>query len=67
MNDNDVPDMPDRLENKKTADDYARLRELAKMSDITHCIRCLATPPGRGDPWVGSGQIPQQVGRRRDV
>ena len=57
MNDNDVPDMPDRLENKKTADDYARLRELAKMSDITPCIRCLATPPGRGDPGWGAGRF----------
>jgi hypothetical protein len=48
MNDNDVPDMPDRLEIKKTADDYAKLRELSKTSDITHRIRCLvgSCPPG---------------------
>lgn len=39
MNDNDVPDMHDRLEIKTTADDYANLRELSKTSDITHCIR----------------------------
>ena len=50
MNDNDVPDMPDRLEIKITADDYAKLRELSKTSDITHCIRCLTTSPGGGDP-----------------
>jgi hypothetical protein len=39
MNDNDVPDMPDRLEIKTTADDYANLRELSETSDITHFIR----------------------------
>ena len=55
MNDNDVPDMPDRLEIKITADDYAKLRELSKTSDITHRIRCLATSPGGGDPGWGAG------------
>jgi hypothetical protein len=55
MNDNDVPDMPDRPEIKITADDYAKLRELSKTSDITHCIRCLATSPGGGDPGRGVG------------
>jgi hypothetical protein len=55
MNDNDVPDMPDRLEIKITADDYAKLRQLSKTSDITHCIRCLATSPGGGDPGWGAG------------
>jgi hypothetical protein len=55
MNDNDVPDMPDRLEIKITADDYAKLRELSKTSDITHCIRCLATSSGGGDPGWGAG------------
>ena len=55
MNDNDVPDMPDRLEIKITADDYAKLRKLSKTSDITHCIRCPATSPGGGDPGWGAG------------
>ena len=55
MNHNDVPDTPDRLEIKITADDYAKLRELSKTSDITHCIRCLATSPGGGDPGWGAG------------
>jgi hypothetical protein len=50
MNDNDVPDMPDRPESKITADDYAQLRELSKTSDITHRVGCLATSPGGGDP-----------------
>ena len=34
MNDNDVPEMPDRLEIKITAEDYAKVRELSKTSDI---------------------------------
>ncbi len=55
MNDNDVPDMPDGLEIKITAEDYAKLRELSKASDITHCIRCLAPAPGGGDPGWGAG------------
>ena len=50
MNDNDVPDMPDGLEIKITADDYAKLRELSKTSNTTHGIHCPATSPGGGDP-----------------
>ncbi|MGB8390136.1 HNH endonuclease [Mycobacterium sp.] len=55
MNDNDVPDLPDRLEIKITAEDYAKLRELSKTSDIAHCIRCLAPALGGGDPGWGAG------------
>jgi len=56
LNDNDVPDMPDRLEIKITAQDYAKLRELSKTSDITHCICCLAPASGGGDPgWGAAG------------
>jgi hypothetical protein len=55
MNDSDVPSMPHRLEIKITAEDYAKLRELSKTSDITHCIRCLAPVAGGGDPGWGAG------------
>jgi hypothetical protein len=48
MNDNDVPGVSDGLEIKVTTEDYAKLRELSKTSDITRCICCLA--PGWGDP-----------------
>jgi hypothetical protein len=57
MNDNDVPDMSDGLEITVTAEDYAKLRELSKTSDITHCICCLAPAPGAGVPGWGAGRF----------
>ncbi|MGO9692923.1 MAG: hypothetical protein ACLPYO_03710 [Mycobacterium sp.] len=50
-----MPDMPDRLEIEITAEDYARLRELPKTSDTTHCVGCLAPAPAVGDPGWGAG------------
>jgi hypothetical protein len=50
MNDNGVPGMSDGLEITVTAEDYAKLRELSKTSDITHCI-CCPTPASGGDVW----------------
>ena len=43
MKDNNVAGMSESPEIKVIADDGAKLLELYKTSDITHCIRCPAT------------------------
>lgn len=48
MDDNDVPDLPDRLELKIeiTAEDCTKLRGVSATPDTIHIIRCMTAAPG---------------------